>query len=139
MGAPRGRIAVIEHRWNGRSAEQLRHDAPACFASSGLGDSIAQPRLPLFAQTVAPDPTPRAQDAFHRHAWNHNDMPNAGAASVYMRRPGASTVSITATVATPAPRGSWHIDIDYTPTPREPITATPRDATPAPAAPPTHG
>lgn len=105
---------VLEFRWNGSQKDLIEHNPPVCFASSGLGDSIAQPRVPLFNETVAPKPTAQTQDAFHRHAW-----PDRGAASVYMRRPGASTVSITTVTAIPADSGAWAIEMDYRPTPRE--------------------
>lgn len=66
------------------------HALPACWVSSGLGDSFVRDRLPLFEQLVAPDPTPEAQDAYHRHAW-----PERGVPSVLMSRRDARTVSIT--------------------------------------------
>jgi hypothetical protein len=67
-----------------------RHDLPACWASSGLGDSVVADRLPLFESSVRPDPSRESQDTYHRHAW-----PGRGAASVFMSRPDARTVSIT--------------------------------------------
>jgi len=67
-----------------------RRFRPLCWASSGLGDSKVQRRVPLFEEMVARDPTPAAQDAFHRHRWaDHPEL------SVLMARPDARTVSIT--------------------------------------------
>lgn len=67
-----------------------RRFRPLCWASSGLGDSRVQVRVPLFDEMVARDPTPGAQDAFHRHQW-----PDRPELSVLMARPDARTVSIT--------------------------------------------
>jgi hypothetical protein len=67
-----------------------RHGAPVCWASSGLGDSVVADRLPLFASMVEGTPTAAAQDAYHRHAWA-----GRGAASVWMSRADARTVSVT--------------------------------------------
>ncbi len=66
------------------------HEPPCCWASSGLGDSVVADRLPLFETVVRPDPSPAAQDAYHLHAWE-----GRGAASVFMSRTDARTVSIT--------------------------------------------
>lgn len=83
---------ITQTAWDGRSLHQ--HDlplAPACFASSGLGDDRVAQRLDLFQSlVVAPGPTPKRQDDFHRHQW-----PERPEISVLMARPGARTVSIT--------------------------------------------
>lgn len=70
---------------------------PLCLASSGLGDERVRGRLPLFERLVASDPTPGAQDAFHRHRWD--DAPEL---SVLMSRRDARTVSITTIEPEPA-------------------------------------
>jgi hypothetical protein len=87
-----GPLAVIEARWNQLRFTRVDHPMrePACFASSGLGDSIVADRLPLFDRMVRPNPTAESQDAYHTHRW-----PDRGAASVFMDRPAARTVSIT--------------------------------------------
>lgn len=88
-----GQVLVAqESAWNGgellvRSPIQ----APACFASSGLGDAVVRPRLDLFAQLLNDEgPTPMMQDRFHRHEW-----PGRPEISVMMSREAARTVSIT--------------------------------------------
>lgn len=77
--------------WDGLA---LRRDGvlepPFCLASSGLGDDRVAPRYPLFERLVLPDPTPAAQDAYHRHRWDESPE-----ISVLMSRPDARTVSIT--------------------------------------------
>lgn len=83
--------AALLAAWDGLSlapVEVLR--PPFCLASSGLGDERVRPRLPLFDAMVAPDPTPKTQDAYHRHRWD--DRPEI---SVLMSRRDARTVSIT--------------------------------------------
>jgi hypothetical protein len=77
--------------WNGLAlTEPDDMDPPMCLASSGLGDDKVMVRQPLFESTVAVEPTPRRQDAFHRHRWD--DRPEV---SVLMSRADARTVSIT--------------------------------------------
>jgi hypothetical protein len=77
--------------WDGLALDLAEPLAPPfCLASSGLGDHRVEPRYPLFDQLVFTDPTPAAQDAFHRHRWD--DRPEI---SVLMSRPDARTVSIT--------------------------------------------
>lgn len=95
-------VRGIECRWD-RTRLSLRtfHGERACFASSGLGDSRAAPRLPLFARMVREGATPADQDAFHAHAWD--DRPEV---SVRMRRPDARTVSVTGVVVHHGPRGA---------------------------------
>lgn len=78
--------------WDGLALEPIVIlTPPFCLASSGIGDDRVYPRIPLFATMVAADPSPEAQDAFHRHRWD--DAPEI---SVLMSRPDARTVSITA-------------------------------------------
>ncbi len=85
--------------WDGLALEPIVIlTPPFCLASSGLGDDRVYPRIPLFATMVAADPSPEAQDAFHRHRWD--DAPEI---SVLMSRPDARTVSITAVL--PPERG----------------------------------
>jgi hypothetical protein len=76
--------------WDRRELLIEHAAAPLCLASSGLGDSLVQVRLPLFDDSVRAAPTPSAQDAFHAHAW-----PDRPELSVLMRRPGYRTVSVT--------------------------------------------
>lgn len=71
---------------------------PVCVVSSGLGDDVVQPRLPLFDEMVRSEPTIEAQDAFHAHQW-----PDRTEQSVRMARSGARTVSVTS--ITLAPQG----------------------------------
>ncbi len=91
VDAPGGSARVIDARWDRKTLHATRHGDPVvCFASSGLGDSKVQIRLPLFEELVAPSPTVEAQDAFHRHIWA--ERPEL---SVLMTRSDARTVSIT--------------------------------------------
>ena len=107
-----------------------RHTPPVCWASSGLGDSIVADRVPLFDETVAASPTPDEQDAYHRHAWE-----GRGAASVWMSRADARTVSITTVEAFPTPGdGESATDAD-----RVRITCLPLHAGATPDAPMTAG
>lgn len=85
--------------WTWRRGTQIEVDSPAtpvCWPSSGLGDSVVADRSPLFDEIVGADPTPAAQDGYHRHRW-----PGRGAASVLMSRADALTVSITTVEAGP--------------------------------------
>lgn len=81
--------------WDGRtvSIDQLGA-APICVASSGLGDALVAPRLPLFDSMVREADRamhlPSVQDRFHRHRW-----PSRPEISVLMSRRDARTVSIT--------------------------------------------
>lgn len=83
--------SVHEARWDTSSLRVVNHaGAPICFASSGLGDHLVEPRLDLFERMVAaPSPSSSAQDAFHDHHW-----PDRPEISVRMRRAEARTVSI---------------------------------------------
>lgn len=83
---------VLEARWDHRELQMTWHGGmPVCFVSSGLGDSMVQPRLDLFEEAVvAPGATPERQDAFHRHMW-----PDRPEISVLMSREDARTVSVT--------------------------------------------
>jgi hypothetical protein len=113
------------------------HAPPCCWPSSGLGDSVVADRLPLFEEMVEPAPSPEAQDAYHRHAW-----PGRGAASVFMSREDALTVSITTLESIPAGDNSQQtLRMTYLPlspgpaiedplVPGEPVTET---LEPAPA------
>jgi uncharacterized protein with NRDE domain len=85
-------LRIIEARWDRDDLQFTTHgSAPVCFVSSGLGDSKALPRLPLF-ESVVPrtDATPEAQDEFHAHRW-----PDRPEVSVLMSRAEARTVSVT--------------------------------------------
>jgi hypothetical protein len=86
-GAP----TLTELRWNGGTLEVLdEHAPPACFVSSGLGDSRVLPRLELFRDLVGARGGPAEQDAFHAHRWDGRED-----ISVLMCRADARTVSIT--------------------------------------------
>lgn len=65
---------------------------PILFTSSGLGDMLVDPpRRALFEEFFVPGQDLRdRQDAYHRHSW-----PNRRHLSVCMRRPEASTISLT--------------------------------------------
>lgn len=77
--------------WDGLAlAGPVPMSPPICLVSSGLGDEVVAVRIPLFESALARDPTPDAQDAFHRHRWD--DRPER---SVLMSRGDARTVSIT--------------------------------------------
>lgn len=84
--------------WDGEqlTGGDLKPAEPRCWVSSGLGDSVVAPRLPLFDEIVFSDSTPARQDAFHRHAW-----PDRGEQSVLMSREDARTVSLTTVTAGP--------------------------------------
>lgn len=85
------RALVAEAVWDGRSLSMAQQRCGSvCFASSGLGDHRAAPRVPLFAEMVGPDPDAERQDRFHAHRWA--DRPEV---SVWMDRPDARTVSVT--------------------------------------------
>lgn len=83
---------VVEAWWARESLSLSRRPvAPACWASSGLGDHLVQARLPLFREMVeGAGATPESQDAFHRHRW-----PDQPRLSVLMEREDARTVSRT--------------------------------------------
>ena len=84
------RIIVLE--WDLKDLIIETHlDGPVCLASSGLGDSLVEPRVPLFASMVVePGLSVERQDAFHAHEWS--DRPEV---SVLMSRADARTVSVT--------------------------------------------
>ncbi len=108
---------VAELRWNRTDLTVSWKSAEAmCFASSGLGDARAAPRLPLFREMVAePGPTPERQDDFHRHTW-----PDRPEVSVMMSRTEAKTVSVTRVEVVPgAPTGRvrYSVDMAYEPIP----------------------
>jgi hypothetical protein len=90
--APHRSLNIIEARWDTR--ELLIMPAlqpPACFASSGLGDSLVQVRAELFEQLRRDQgTTPAMQDEFHHHQW-----PNRKHLSVMMSREGVRTVSVS--------------------------------------------
>ena len=108
---PGGGSRILEAFWD-RTSLRVSEDPspPLCFASSGLGDSKVQCRLPLFAEMVGRNPTPQAQDAFHRHYWD--EYPEL---SVWMTRADARSVSRTAVELTPGPDGRFIIQITYEP------------------------
>lgn len=99
---------VIESRWDMRRLDVLAAAAPpACFASSGLGDSLVRVRADLFRKMLsdANDDLHATQDRFHAHQW-----PHASHLSVMMSRKGVRTVSVSTV--------SWidgHIRFEYVP------------------------
>lgn len=106
-GGPR----VADMFWDGRMMVwTMAHALPACFVSSGLGDSRVAPRLPLFAEVVGRAARPETQDAFHCHVW-----PERPEISVCMARDDARTVSITAICVEPSHAGRAGITVEYHP------------------------
>lgn len=106
-----GELRIAEARWDRREiriASDVR--APACFVSSGLGDSLAQPRLKLFESTVlgTDEAMEEGQDRFHRHTW-----PERPEISVMMSRADARTVSVTTIEAVRDEREIWDMSMDY--------------------------
>jgi hypothetical protein len=104
-------VRVVESRWDARSLESREFPAgPACFVSSGLGDRLVEPRLPLFAEMVASAGAfAEQQDAFHAHRW-----PERPEISVMMDRGAARTVSVTRVAVRPVPGGGrFEIDMRH--------------------------
>lgn len=105
------RPRIVEAIWN-RIELVVRSsgEGPACFASSGLGDSLVLPRLELFRDVVVngEGEIGDRQDEFHRHQW-----PDRMEISVLMSREQARTVSITTIQAVPNGRGLWDVTMDY--------------------------
>lgn len=104
-GSQRVSTRLWQVRWDRRSLDQRELGAaPICIASSGLGDRLVLPRLPLFEQILndadSPEPAADRQDRFHRHTWADRRP-----ISVLMSRRDARTVSIT-TVELLAPTSS---------------------------------
>jgi len=103
-----GSPTVIESRWDMQRLETLEATTPpACFASSGLGDSLVRVRADLFRKLIgdANGTLDATQHAFHHHQW-----PHATHLSVMMSRKGVRTVSVSTV--------SWcsgAIDFAYTP------------------------
>ncbi len=96
--------------WDGASFAARRDGrVPLCLASSGLGDALVEPRLDLFRDMVTSDPTPAAQDAFHRHRWQ--DRPET---SVWMEREGARTVSISVCEVFAGAGNRASVSLEYT-------------------------
>lgn len=94
---PGCRVAIWSWTW--RRGEQIELETPrppVCWPTSGLGDSVVAARSPLFDEIMAGDPSPAAQNGYHRHRWE-----GRGAESVLMSRPDARTVSITTVEAGP--------------------------------------
>ncbi len=85
------RIAVVD--WNRQELAIETHlDGPICMVSSGLGDSVVEPRLGLYEEMLAGAGLSVAnQDRFHAHKWG--DRPEL---SVLLNRELARTVSVTA-------------------------------------------
>ncbi len=108
VARPGCRVRVQSWTWRGRGVlESSTPRPPVCWVSSGLGDSVVADRLPLFDEVVRTDPTPAAQEGFHRYLW-----PGRGAESVLMSRPDARTVSLTAVEAGPRGVRMLHSPVD---------------------------
>lgn len=105
-----GRVRIIEALWDGRALTRVNlGEGPACFASSGLGDWLVEPRLPLFERMVVDmGATPEAQDAFHEHRW-----PDRPEISVMMDRGAARTVSVTRVEIRPNGRGRFAVAMEH--------------------------
>ncbi|MCC5785377.1 MAG: NRDE family protein [Phycisphaerales bacterium] len=98
----RGGVSVFDAVWDRRRLVVSGADTPpACFVSSGLGDSVVRARLPLFERMVGEEPTPEAQDHFHAHYW-----PDRLDQSVWMSRAGARTVSVSVVEVLPEDDGA---------------------------------
>lgn len=114
--------AVLEATWNGRELGMTKlPPGPMCFASSGLGDHRALPRLDVFKRLVLEGGrTAEAQDEFHAHTW-----PAQPEISVMMSREDARTVSITTVQVDHAgPNGSLQVRMDYQPVLEREMAAT---------------
>jgi len=98
-GATRRGVRTIAARWDRERLERREVlDGPACFVSSGLGDSRVRDRIGLFEQMLAQEPTTAAQDGYHAHFW-----PDRLPVSVWMSRREARTVSVTSVRLEPSP------------------------------------
>ena len=84
------RIVVVD--WNREELAVETHlDGPICLVSSGLGDSVVEPRLGLYEEMLVEEGlSVAAQDRFHAHRWG--DRPEL---SVLLDRELARTVSVT--------------------------------------------
>lgn len=109
-----GVMRIANARWDRERMDLVWHEAPACFVSSGLGDALVQPRIPLFERLVANNPTPDSQDAFHAHQW-----PDRLPISVRMSRPDARTVSTTVIEVVPAGPRRAAVNVRYEPVEEE--------------------
>ncbi len=82
---------LLEACWDRNRLSIVKHEGPPlCIASSGLGDSLVQARVRLFAHAVGDSGSPTDQDRFHSHVW-----PSKPHVSVMMTREDARTVSVT--------------------------------------------
>ncbi len=91
-GGRGGEPRVFRVEWDRRDVRRSEYASmPVCAVSSGLGDSLVQPRIALFDQLVtAEGARPEVQDRFHRHVWRGRPE-----ISVMMSRADARTVSVT--------------------------------------------
>jgi len=108
-------LVIAEARWDRKQIEVNVHTGgPACFVSSGLGDSLVADRIGLFDRMVASGASNESigerQDEYHRHTW-----PDRPELSVLMSRTDARTVSVTTIEAMPDGRGMWDIAMEYDP------------------------
>lgn len=104
-------VCVIETAWDGRELSTFRHTLlPACFVSSGLGDSKVVGRLDLFAEIVARTGADlESQNEFHHHTWRH-----APELSVMMSREDARTISVSVAEVLRV-NGAWRVSMSYRP------------------------
>ncbi|MEM1330529.1 MAG: NRDE family protein [Planctomycetota bacterium] len=98
---------VIDAFWDRERLVTTAGRAPACFVSSGLGDSVVAPRLPRFDELVRPDPTAESQDAFHALVDEHR--PEVG---VLMEREDARTVSVSVVEVLPGNGGRLRVSLE---------------------------
>jgi hypothetical protein len=109
--AAAGPLQLVEVAWDLRELRTAHHEIlPACFVSSGLGDSKVLGRLDLFAELVARAGADcKTQNEFHRHTW-----PEAPELSVMMAREDARTVSVTSVEVLPG-ADAWRVAMTYKP------------------------
>lgn len=105
-------VMIRRAAWTRSSlARSVVPSAGFCEASSGLGDDIVQPRLPLFRKIMAEHGHgPLAQDRFHAHTW-----PERPEISVMMNRPDARTVSVTTVEVSSRPGEPVRVRMNYRP------------------------
>ncbi|MAY73384.1 MAG: hypothetical protein CMJ31_01420 [Phycisphaerae bacterium] len=112
--SPEGEVAALTS-FGGERSSVDQPGTPAVWASSGLGDSVVEDRIPLFEGLVGANPTAGSQDAFHAHRW-----PGRGAASVLMSRRDARTVSVTSVSVERDGDELGEVRMDYTVVPEGP-------------------
>ncbi|HLP84581.1 MAG TPA: NRDE family protein [Phycisphaerales bacterium] len=101
---------IREMRWDMQTLDVREAvTPPACFASSGLGDSLVRVRGDLFSKMVSERGAEAAtQEAFHEHAW-----PHATHLSVMMSRKGVQTVSVSTVEVSEGAGASRDVRFEY--------------------------